>query len=181
MARDLPIKDIGTIKLIKEFYKKKDDNRGLLFFLIAINTGLKINEILELDVKDVKGKDFIIIKHCLAGIKKRIPLNDEIKELVEKVTKKLKKDSPLFVSIRGKRLERTAVYNQFKDVCSELGLDEDISIASLRKTFGYHYYQTSKDLSFLQWLFNQSSVLATMEYIDVNENLSSRFNMQFGL
>ncbi len=181
MARDLPIKDIETIKLIKNHYKKKNDLRGLLFFLIAINTGLKINEILELDVKDVRGKDFIVVKHCLAGIKKRIPLNDEIKDLIERVTAKTKKDSPLFVSIRGKRLERTALYNQFKDVCRELGLDEDISIASLRKTFGYHYYQASKDLSFLQWLFNQSTVISTMEYIDVNENLSSRFNMQFCL
>ncbi len=181
VVKDSPIKDRATINLIKQYYLNKKDYRNLLFFLLSINTGLKINDLLELNAGDVKGKDFLVVKHCLAGIKKRIPLNDEIKDVIAKVVKHSRKSDPLFISIRGKRLERTTVYNQFKDVCEELGLDDDISISSLRKTFGYHYYQKSKDLSFLQWLFNQSSVLSTMEYIGISENLSARFNPEFSL
>ena len=181
MQKDLPIKDIYTINLIKSYCLNKKDYRFLLFFLIGINTGLKVNEILELDVSDVRDKDYSIIKQCLAGIKKRLPINKEIKELIKLLTEKSDKNSPLFVSCRGKRLERTTVYNEFKTICEDLGLSEDYSIASLRKTFGYHYYQQYKDLSFLQWLFNQSTVVATMEYIDIDENLSSRFNPEFSL
>ena len=181
MVKDSPIKDRVIINLIKQYYFNKKDYRNLLFFLMSINTGLKINELLDLNVCDVKGKDFLIVRHCLAGIKKRIPLNDEIKDVISRVVKHSKKSDPLFISIRGKRLERTTLYNQFKDMCEELGLEDDISICSLRKTFGYHYYQKSKDLSFLQWLFNQSSVLSTMEYIGISENLSARFNPEFSL
>lgn len=181
MPKDLPIKDIYTINLIKAYCLNKKDYRFLLFFLIGINTGLKVNEILELNVADVREKDYIIIKQCLAGIKKRLPINKEIKDLINIMTADANKNSPLFVSRRGKRLDRTIVYNEFKSICEDLGLSDDYSIASLRKTFGYHYYQKYKDLSFLQWLFNQTTVFATMQYIDVEENLSSRFNPEFSL
>ena len=180
MAKDFPIKEVATIQLIKRYYEEQKDFRNLLFFLLAINTGLKINEILNLNVEDVKNKKYITVKQCDAGVKKKIPLNKEIQELIKFVIKDLDLKSPLFVSIRGKRMERTAVYTQFKNVCRSLDLS-NISIASLRKTFGYHYYQKYKDLSFLQWLFNQSTVIATMKYIGVHENLSSRFNLEFSL
>ena len=180
MTKDFPIKDITTIQLIKRYYEEQKDFRNLLFFLLAINTGLKINEILNLNIEDVKNKKYIIVKQCDAGIKKKISLNKEIRELIKLVSKDADISSPLFVSIRGRRMERTAVYTQFKEVCNALKLN-NISIASLRKTFGYHYYQKSKDLSFLQWLFNQSTVIATMKYIGVKENINSRFNMEFSL
>jgi len=33
----------------------------------------------------------------------------------------------------------------------------------------------------LQWLFNQTTVIATMQYIDVTENINNRFNLEFSL
>lgn len=181
MGKSLPIKDLKVINLIKSFYKKKNNDRDLLFFLLAINTGLKINEILDLNISDIKGKDNLIVKQCVSKIKKRIPLNDEIKELVSKLAEKRKGKEPLFISIHNKRLSRNHVYEIFKSTCEELGLDDDISIASLRKTFGYHYYQEYRDLAYLQWLFNQATIISTMKYIDINEDLSFRFNPSFSL
>ena len=140
MVMELPIKDINTINLIKEYYKKSENNRDLLFFLMSINTGLKFNEIIDLDIKDVKGKDFVVVEHCADKIKKRIPLNNEIKELIDRVIAGKKKTEPLFISGKGNRIDRTTVYRNFKDMCNELGLD-NISVSSLRKTFGYHYYK----------------------------------------
>ena len=57
-----PIKDIETINKIKEMYIKKNKKRDLLLFLLAINTGLKLNDLLNLNVKDVKEKEYIEIK-----------------------------------------------------------------------------------------------------------------------
>lgn len=179
--KDIPIKDVETIELIKTTYNKEGNYRDLLFFLLAINTGLKINEILSLNIKDVKGKDSIIVKQCNLQIRKRIPLNEEIQELIKQVIVGKKNDNPLFTSVQGNRLDRTCVYKNFKDICDKLGLNEKFSISSLRKTFGYHYYQKYKDLSFLQWLFNQTTVNATMNYIDIYEDLNHRFNKEFNL
>ena len=57
-----PIKDKQTIKQIKEIYIKKNKKRDLLLFLLAINTGLKLNDLLNLNVKDVKEKEYLEIK-----------------------------------------------------------------------------------------------------------------------
>ena len=54
-------------------------------------------------------------------------------------------------------------------------LSENYSVASWRKTFAYHYYQKYKDLSYLQWLFNQGSVDRTLNFIGENENMNLRF------
>ena len=65
---------------------------------MSINTGLKSNEIIDLDIKDVKDKDFLVVEHCADKIKKQIPLNKEIKELIEQVIagKKKKQSHCLF-------------------------------------------------------------------------------------
>ena len=169
------IKEKEVLEAIKEFYRKNDNTRDLLLFTLAINTGLKLNELLELSISDVKNKDSL--KIVQSGITKRIPLTKEIQKLITKVISNKNEESPLFVSGFGRRIDRTTVYRNFKDVCKEMNLDSDISLASLRKTFGYHYYKTYGDLSMLQWLFNQNSVLDTMKYLGLETDLSSRFKV----
>ena len=36
-------------------------------------------------------------------------------------------------------------------------------------------YMKYKDLSYLQWLFNQSKVTETLKFINVNENMNLRY------
>lgn len=55
-----PIKKIEDIQKIKKFLAKKP--RDALLFSFGINTGLRISDILSLDVGDVKGRDYIEIR-----------------------------------------------------------------------------------------------------------------------
>ena len=175
------IKEKEIIEEIKNFYTKKNKLRDLLFFLLAINTGLKLNELINLNIRDVKGKSYLTIKHNLGKTVRQIPINKYIQNLINEVAGTRKYGEPLFVSNFGGRIDRTTVYKNFKDVCKELGLDKSLTASSLRKTFGYHYYMAYKDLSLLQWLFNQSTVIETMKYIGIEENLNSRFQIEFSL
>ena len=60
-------------------------------------------------------------------------------------------------------------------------MDGNYSVASWRKTFGYHYYKQFGDILFLQWLFGQTSPQETLDYIGVKEDLNSHFNKEFSL
>ena len=177
-----PIKDIETINKIKEMYIKKNKKRDLLLFLLAINTGLKLNDLLNLNVKDVKEKEYIKIKQELNNKdknkdknkkqqKNEIPINKTIQKLIKEITNKRKPKEPLFISNFGGRLDRTLVYKTFKEIINELNLKKDekssYSPSSWRKTFGYHYYQKYKDLSFLQYLFSQQTINETIKYIEI--------------
>ena len=171
------IKESGVLRQIKDYYYKTGNNRDLLLFIMGINTGLKLNELLDLNVSDVRNKTYIELPASSWETPRRIPLNKESLGLIKKVISSRKDSAPLFESTLGRRIDRTTVYRNFKEVCLTLGLDSGITLASLRKTFGYHYYKTYGDLSTLQWLFNQNSILDTMKYIGLEEDMNEHFKV----
>lgn len=56
-----PIRDKRKIELVKVFLKK-NDFRDYMLFLMGINSGLRISDILKLKVSDVRGKQYIEVK-----------------------------------------------------------------------------------------------------------------------
>lgn len=168
----LPIKNIEEINLIKDFCKKKNKIQELLIFTLAINTGADVKDLLNLKVKDVKDKLYLKVFETKI---KSVPLTDDLIELIKKVISGKSDSDFLFERKKGKVLDRTTVYYVFKDIYNQLGLNADYTIASWRKTFAYHHYQKYKDIAYLMWLFNQSTVQVAFKFIDVKENMNLRF------
>jgi len=48
---------------------------------------------------------------------------------------------------------------------------DSIGTHTLRKTFGYHFYQKYKDIALLQELFNHSAPSVTLRYIGINQDM----------
>ena len=170
MGTSIPIKSVEEICLIKEFYKKSNRVQDLLLFTLAINTGMDLRDLLNLKVKDVKGKYYLILEK-----RKTLPLNNEVLDLISVIIEGLPQDSYVFRNSKGKKLDRTTVFYSFKTVCSDLGLNDKYSVSSWRKTFAYHYYEKYKDISYLMWLFNQHAVSVAFKFIDVQENMNLRY------
>lgn len=55
-----PIRNLEDLKLVKDILNKKSQ-RDYIIFSLGINSGLRISDILALDVKDVKNKTYIDI------------------------------------------------------------------------------------------------------------------------
>ena len=53
-----PIRDKNKIEIVKRILKEHG-SRDHLLFLLGINSGLRISDILKLKVSDVKGKEYI--------------------------------------------------------------------------------------------------------------------------
>ncbi len=177
--RNIPIKDISVIVQIKETYRVNGNLRGLLLFLLSINTGIKLVDLLKLTVADVKDKDYISIKYNTIFFEYH--LNREIKKLISTFIENRYNKEFLFKTRNGNPIDRIRVYREFKEICKSLYLDEGYSVTSWRKTFGYHYYKKYKDLTFLQWMFNQTSVEETLKYIDVGADFKSKVQVSLGL
>lgn len=181
MKRCAPIKSRETINLIKEAYRAKKQEKDLLLFLLSINPGLNIVDLLKLTVKDVKNKTGLVVHQD--GLHNRIiPFDEEVSTLIEYVTKDLKLSSLLFISCRNMAMDRVTVSVHFKVICNELGLDESISAGSWRKIFGYFHYQKYQDFAYLNWLFGHASMLQTVEYIDIDDvNFATQYQEGLGL
>ena len=170
MESSSPIKETETIDTIKSLYREKNKLAHGILFSLAINSGAPLVDLLNLNVGDVKGKSYLVFENKFS-----VKLSDEIKQGLELLIRGKKNDAPLFSSKTGKRLDRCNVYKVFNNICQELVLGDGISVASWRKTFGYHYYMRYNDLLYLQWRFGQLNVESTMRYIDVEENMNLRY------
>lgn len=163
-----PIKDKKKLKKIEKFLSKMS-KRNLLLFVMGTNTGLRISDILALDVEDVKNKDFVEIVEKKTGKKKKFPLNQKIKELVSKHTQNSPSDEPLFQTKFKNRMERTYAYKIINHACKRCNVQGHTGTHTLRKTFGYHHYQKFHDIALLQKIFNHYSPSVTLRYIGIDQ------------
>ncbi len=165
-----PIRSKKDIRKIESILKKQS-MRNMLIFTIGTNCGLRISDILSLNVGDVRNRDYISIKEKKTGKYKRFPINAKLKPIFAKFTKDRNLDEPLFLSVFNNRMERTQCYRIVNEACHQAGIDYRIGTHTLRKTFGYHHYQKFKDVAVLQKIFNHCSPQVTLRYIGIDQDM----------
>lgn len=167
-----PIKDKKDVEAIEQ-YLSKHSLRNQLIWAFGTNTGLRISDILGLNVDDVQNKQYIEIIEKKTKKYKRFPLNEKLKNLIRKYLVirdkmySLTDDEPLFIGKKHCRLHRSQVYRFINEVCRNLGITVNVGTHTMRKTFGYHHYKQNNDVALLQKIFNHSSPSITMRYIGI--------------
>lgn len=169
MTKVEPIRNLNDLKKVESVLSNQN-MRNLLFFTIGTNCGLRISDILALNVEDVKNKNYIQIVEQKTGKFKKFPINSKLKPMFKEYTKGRNLKEPLFKSVFNNRLERFAAYHIIKNACKEAGIEEKVGTHTLRKTFGYHHYRKYKDVALLQKIFNHSSPVITLNYIGIEQD-----------
>ncbi len=164
-----PIRNKKDIKKVENILEKQS-MRNFLLFVFGTNCGLRISDLLSLNVGDVRNKTHIQIVERKTGKFKRFPINDRLRPLIEEFVKGRRNKEPLFKSHWGRRLDRVTAYYLIRDACELAGLHEKVGTHSMRKTFGYHHYQQFKDVVILQKIFNHSSPQITLRYIGIEQD-----------
>lgn len=165
-----PIRKKSDLQKIEKILRKQS-MRDLLLFTVGTNCGLRISDILNLNVSDVRNKDYISITEKKTGKYKRFPINSKLKPMFAKFTQNRNIDEPLFLSVFNNRMERTQCYRIVNTACRKAGIDYKIGTHTLRKTFGYHHYQKFKDVAVLQKIFNHCSPQVTLRYIGIDQDM----------
>lgn len=164
-----PIRDRNAIERVEKYlYNRNLRNR--LIFVFGINSGLRVSDILKLDVIDVKNKTHVEILEQKTGKYKKFLINSKLQRIINDFVKDAQNETPLFVSQKGFRLERSQVYRMLNDACKAVGIDANIGTHTMRKTFGYHHYKQFKDVAMLQKIFNHSSPSITLRYIGIEQD-----------
>ncbi|MDQ0160862.1 tyrosine-type recombinase/integrase [Alkalibacillus salilacus] len=143
-------------------------DRDLMLFLMGINTGLRVGDLLTLKVKDVRGRDSFIIFEGKTQKKRSVNIKSIQKE-IEDYTNNKGKEEYLFPSQKGKKaMTTTQAYRMLENAGDYIGRD-DIGTHTMRKTFGYHYYKATKDIAVLQDILNHSAPSITKRYIGITQ------------
>lgn len=163
-----PIKNKSEIRKVEKILARQSQ-RDLLLFTLGINSGLRVSDILALNVGDVRMKNYIQLIEQKTGKAKKIPINDKLKPMFDNFTKARDFDEPLFLTAFQNRLGRVAAYSIIKEACATAGIEAHIGTHTMRKTFGYHHYRKFKDLALLQKIFNHSTPQITLRYIGIDQ------------
>ena len=164
-----PIRRIEDIRKVEKILAKQS-KRDYVLFVLGTNSGLRISDILSLNVADVRDKTHIQITEKKTGKFKKFPINDKLKPTLEDFIKGRKNKEPLFMSYWGHRLDRVTAYYIIHDACRSAGIKDRIGTHSMRKTFGYHHYKKYKNIAILQKIFNHSSPQITIRYIGIEQD-----------
>ena len=117
-----PIRNIKQIESVKRILKT-NGIRDFLLFLMGINIGLRISDILKLKVGDVRNKDYIEITEQKTGKYKRFPITKSFKSVLEDFIIDKSDNEWLFSSQRGnKPITRIQAYRIISKACSKAGI-----------------------------------------------------------
>lgn len=164
-----PIRNLEHLRKLENYLAKKS-KRDLLLLTIGTNCGLRISDIVALNVADVRNKSHIRIVEKKTGKYKSFPINSKLKPMFEEFIKGKRSDEALFTTRFQNRMDRFTAYRIIKKSCKAAGLPEKVGTHTMRKTFGYHHYQKFKDVAILQKIFNHSSPTVTLRYIGIEQD-----------
>ena len=162
----------------KDVDLKGTRDKAMLEFAYA--TGMRVTEIISLNIEDVNVQDGYVI--CKNGSKQRsIPLGaisiKALKEYVEEARPILIKDEneeSLFVNINGKRLTRQGFWKIVKYYKEQAHITKDITPHVLRHSFATHLLQNGADLKAIQTMLGHSDISSTQVYMQFqDENLKN--------
>ncbi len=153
----------------KDIDLKGTRDKAMLEFAYA--TGMRVTEIISLNVEDVDLKEGKV--RCKNAIRTRtIPLGklslDALKEYMEdarNILVKTEEETALFVNLNGKRLTRQGFWKIIKYYQEQANITKDITPHTLRHSFATHLLQNGADLKSIQMMLGHSDISSTQVYM----------------
>lgn len=173
-----PIRNKEDIERMRSYLKQRNE-RNYIMFVLGVSLGLRISDLLQLKKEDLL-TTHIDLKEIKTTKAKRLKIPGYIKKDILPYAYTLTDGDYVLKSREGvnKAIDRTTAYRILKQAADDLRL-KNIGTHSLRKTFGYHYYQDTKDIATLQELFNHSDQRITLKYIGVEQDELDRAMERF--
>ncbi|MEI5921051.1 tyrosine-type recombinase/integrase [Bacillus albus] len=171
------MKEVQPIRNKRDINKMKRalSGRNKLLFVLGINLGLRISDLLSLKASDLynannRFKSHIELIETKTKKRRKLTISDAVKKEIKDAGICGYSDDYLFPSRKGsKPIGRVQAYRILNEAADRAGLSE-IGTHTLRKTFGYHAYKGGVDVATLQRIFNHSSEKITLHYIGITQD-----------
>jgi integrase len=173
-----PIRDKKKIEAMKKVLLGQS-KRDYLLFVLGINSGLRISDILKMRVCDVidergKPKAYYELREQKTGKVKRFPFPKNVQKAIADYLSDYDGDHEryLFVSRKGDNqpITRQHAWYIINEAARKVEITDKIGTHTLRKTFGYHAYKNGTDIVLLQQIFNHSAPSVTLRYIGITQD-----------
>lgn len=155
-------------------------DRAMLEVMYA--TGLRVSELIGLDVDDVS-LDGGFIK-CSGRKTRFVPMYPGAVKALANYMRDVRpgmvaepREAALFVNVNGERMSRQGFWKILKHYQETAHIDKDITPHTLRHSFAVHLLENGADLHSIQEMMGHSDISSTQLYTQlVNQNLKTVYN-----
>lgn len=145
-------------------------DRAVLELLYA--TGMRVSEACNLEIYDVNDD---VVRVLGKGSKERIvPISKRACEAVDRYLTQVRDhfdsetEKKLFLSMKGKPLDRIAVWKMIKAYAKKAGIAKNIFPHALRHSFASHLLDGGADLRIIQEMLGHANIASTDRYTHVS-------------
>jgi len=160
--------------LLKTLKVRRDAIRQYMMYSLMLNTGLRLGEVVGLNVGDVQGRT--VLEVVGKGSKSReIPLNKATREHIQAFLDWRRRnyglplsDDPLFTSRLGKRISKRAVQRDLTKWIKKAGIEGHFTPHALRHTVGTELLNKTGNLRVVQEFLGHADISTTQIYTHVS-------------
>lgn len=194
MSTTQPIRNPQLLLDFKNYYRYQKPNlRNYALCILGLNSALRITDILHLKWNDVYQFETSSFRSHLSVIEKktgkpnRIILNHAVVESMTLFLHSLPSIPSMEDYIFSSRadnhqpLSRCQAYRIIKQAAVSLGMNDNISCHSLRKTFGYYAWKQGIAPVMLMTIYNHSSYQITKRYLGIEQDDKDKVFMNISL
>ncbi len=147
------------------------DKRNKALFTLLYGCGLRIDEALSLDIKDLPRDGFLRVTG--KGRKERqVPVLSIVEEMIAAYLRACPHaqapDRALFLGSRGKRLNQGVAQKAMRVLRRDLELPENATPHALRHSFATHLLQNGANIRQIQELLGHASLSTTQRYTEID-------------
>lgn len=145
--------------------------RDVAVLYLLYGCGLRISEALDLNLQDIPEGGFLRVVGK-GGKEREVPVLPTVQQSLEAYTAlrpgTADADAPLFIGVRGGRLNPRMVRKLMQHLRTAMGLPVTATPHALRHSFATHLLGSGGDLRVIQELLGHASLSTTQRYTDVD-------------
>ncbi|BBI32028.1 tyrosine-type recombinase/integrase [Cohnella abietis] len=171
-----PIRDPEVVEAIQDHLRITSE-RDYIFFSLGVFSGLRVSDLLDLQVWEVRGTH-VHITEGKTGKQKKFIIHTDIRDDLDAFISGKKDDDYLFSSrqkktstgLKKRPIDRSQAYKMLNKVARKFNLKE-IGCHTMRKTWGYRLWMDDeRNLTLLMEMFNHDSERVTLRYLGVTQD-----------
>jgi integrase/recombinase XerD len=154
---------------VKRLLEAPEDLREQAILMTLYSAGLRLSELLSLQVKDIdSAKMQIRVRQGKGGKDRNVVLSGILLEVLRRYFRRYKPESWLFYGRTPQRpLDERVVQRMVRRLSQKAGLRHGISVHTLRHSFATHLLERGTELPFIQELLGHRSIRTTLLYTRV--------------
>lgn len=168
--KHLQLPKVHATDQVKKIIQSTNNEKHKTMLMVAYDTGLRLQEIINLKIKDINSARMVINVIRAKGKKDRqVILSEKLLQQLRKYFKLYRPTEWLFEGRPGNQYGYRTLQEVFSTAKEKAGVNVKGGIHTMRHSFATHLLETGTDIRIIQELLGHNSIKTTVRYTHVSK------------